>query len=164
MNQTCPFQLGAPGGRSGKWSIHGPFIGTLVARVRSTVFTLALFDVGSSKSPAVGECHTPPSLMSSWLPLGALYSLSAIFWSSMFRRRSIGRMLRSWCNGSCGVVWKVPEISLTTSFWMTCSFLTSVICLPVYQSWQPYVSTVDVQPGKSWLAANHTDQSLRTMY
>lgn len=43
---TLPFQVGASKGRSGNWSMRGPFGAALDASVRSMVLALALFGVG----------------------------------------------------------------------------------------------------------------------
>jgi hypothetical protein len=141
MTWTLPPHFGASGGISGKASMHGPLAGILAAISRSVVFTLLRIGAGSGRSSGDGVCHAPPSLLRSWLSLGALYSLSAEFWTIMFSYRSMGRMFKSWCKGSRGVVRNVPDISLTASFWTVCSFLTSITCFPLYHSWHPYVRT-----------------------
>src|SRR6266446_2951766 len=141
MTWILPFHVGAPGGRLGKDSMRGPFAGTLLASSCRVVLTLWRIGAGSGRSPGVEVYQAPPSLLSSWLPFGVLYSRRAEFWTSMFSRKSIGKMFSSWWRGSRGVVRKVPEINLTASFWTTWSFLTSVTCFPVNHSWHPYVRT-----------------------
>ena len=80
---TLPFQEGAPGGRSGKGIMRGPFGGTLAVRARSVVVALALLGVGRGRSFGEGVCHAPPKRTSSWLSFGTLYSRSAVFFISM---------------------------------------------------------------------------------
>src|SRR5258707_1175285 len=105
------------------------------------VFAWLREGAGRGRSSASGVDHRLPRRLRVWLALGTRSRRRAELAVSVFSRMLMGGMLRRWCSGSRGAVRKDPEMILTASFWTSWSFLTRDFCLPLYQSWHPYVRT-----------------------